>query len=223
MRHPVVVDRSGLLYLANQGTVTFHAWTSRVPRLDQPDQMIFDLDPPEGDTQAARLAVRAVRDLLAELGVPSFPVATGSKGYHAVVPLRPSLPIERVEEVSRRLAALVVASHPDRLTLEFRIERREGRVFVDWLRNRYSATTVVPYSLRPRPGATVAVPIAWEELDEIEPDGCDLAGMTRRLEETDPWEDLEAAAVDLKVVAEEVAGRVAAAGIRLEPFDRFRS
>ena len=119
-------DGEGLVYLANQGTVTFHVWTSRSPTLDRPDRMIFDLDPPEGDVVAARWAARRVGEILDELRLGGLPMTTGSKGYHVVVPLVPEATIEQVGETARAIAAALAARHQDRLTTEFRIAKREG-------------------------------------------------------------------------------------------------
>ncbi|MFQ5966678.1 MAG: non-homologous end-joining DNA ligase [Acidimicrobiia bacterium] len=221
--HPVVRDPEGLAYLANQATVTFHVWTSTVDDLMRPNRVIFDLDPPEGDVDAARFAARAVGEQLDVLGLAAFPMTTGSKGYHVVAPLLPQVEIWKVDEFSQGFAALLAARHPNRLTLEFRKRERRGRVFLDWLRNRYSATSVAPWSLRPRPDAPVSVPISWDELDEMAPDHWKLPGVFKRLAQPDPWQGLEEAAVDLRPAAEAVAELVAEAGITLETFDRFRS
>ncbi|MEM9876910.1 MAG: non-homologous end-joining DNA ligase, partial [Myxococcota bacterium] len=134
--YPVVHDAMGLRYLANQGTVTFHIWTTRARALDRPDHIVFDLDPPRGDPAAARTAARDVRTLLQELGLASAVCATGSQGYHVLFPVRPELDLVAIGLFCRRVAELLARRHPERLTTEFRKKNRRGRVFIDWLRNR---------------------------------------------------------------------------------------
>jgi bifunctional non-homologous end joining protein LigD len=206
VEHPVVDDSEGLLYLANQGTVVFHVWTSRAPHVERPDRMIFDLDPPEGDVAAARRAARTVRALLDDLGLPSFVMCTGSKGYHVVVPLRPEAPIDQVGAVAEALAQEAVARDPNRLTTEFRIAKRKGRVFMDWLRNRYAQSAVCPWSLRAKPRAPVATPIAWDELSRTRPDRWRLDNLGPRLAAGDPWADIDRSAVGWKRVEKALAG-----------------
>jgi bifunctional non-homologous end joining protein LigD len=209
VEHPVVNDGEGLVYLANQGTVSFHVWTSRSPTLDRPDRMIFDLDPPEGDVVAARWAARRVGEILDELRLGGLPMTTGSKGYHVVVPLVPEATIEQVGETARAIAAALAVRHQDRLTTEFRIAKREGRVFIDWLRNRYAQSGVCPWSVRPKARAPVAVPLTWEELGRSRPDRWRLGTIGPRLSEGDPWADIDRLAVPLGAALESVAGMTA--------------
>lgn len=210
-------------YLANQGTITFHAWTSTVDHPQRPDRMVIDLDPPEGETAMVGEAARVTRHFLDELAVPTIPLATGSKGYHLVAPILPTLPYEQVERFARGSAALLALAAPDLMTVEFRIERRQGRVFVDWLRNRWSSTGVVPWSLRARRGAPAAVPIEWSELAATRPDRWTIRSAADLLSEPDPLVELAGRPTDLAGAAAAVAGRLAAQGIELDEFDRFRS
>lgn len=220
--HPAVTTAEGIAYLANQGTVTFHATTTRGTSR-QTDRMIIDLDPAPGDVASARAATLAVKELLDELEVASRPMASGSKGYHVVVPLREGADIETTGVVSHSIAALLVHRHPELLTLEFRIENRGGRVFFDWLRNRFTATTVVPWSLRPRPTAPVATCLAWEELDDAAPDRWTLRDAEVLLARSDPWAGPWDDAIDLTELAGVAQGLVEEVGLELVPFDRFRS
>ena len=218
--YPVVRQAPDLAYLANQGTITFHAWTSRIEHIWLPERIVIDLDPPAGGADIARRAALLVRDALAELELASTPVATGSKGYHVIVPIRPTTPFDRIGEMAQGLALLLSAEHPELLTLEFRKENRRGRVFVDWLRNMYGATSVVPWSLRPLPGAPVTVPIDWTELDSTEPDTWRLDAVAARLEQGDPVTDLVAEA---SAAADAVTQLLEDRNIELPRFDRFRS
>jgi len=221
--YPVVIEAADLPYLANQGTVTFHAWSSRTPDLERPDRLVIDLDPPEGDTSAVRDAAHFVRAFLADLGLPSAPVATGSKGYHLVVPIASTVDRDRVASAMDGAAALLAGAHPTLLTTEFRKERRLGRVFVDWLRNRPGQTAVVPWSLRARPGAPVATPLEWDEVDEVAPAHVGLRSIGPWLERPDPLATLAERPVDATAALAKIERRIEEAGITIEPFDRFRS
>jgi bifunctional non-homologous end joining protein LigD len=179
--YPVVDAADDVAYLANQGTLTFHMWLSRTDAPDRPDWLVLDLDPDDGDVAGARHATAQVRELLAEFGVDGFPVATGSSGFHVWVPLAGAPRSEDVADAARALGGLAAARDPDRLTVEFLKRERRGRVFVDWLRNTPGATVVVPFSLRPTPVASVAVPIRWDELSFAQPDGWRIGDMDDRL------------------------------------------
>jgi bifunctional non-homologous end joining protein LigD len=187
--HTVVRDGATLVYLANLAAITLHVGQQTVDHLDRPDRMVFDLDPPEGDDPApVRFAARAVRDLLGEAGLESRLMTTGSKGYHVVVPVRPERGFGEVKALARGAAELVADRHPGRLTVEQRIARRAGRVFVDFLRNAASQTAVAPYSVRARPSGPVAAPIDWDELGSIAPADVTMANVFRRLgQKDDPW------------------------------------
>ncbi|MEM7271667.1 MAG: non-homologous end-joining DNA ligase [Actinomycetota bacterium] len=213
--YPVVNRAPDLPWLANQNTVTFHMWTSSAGRPGRPDWLVIDLDPEAGDVDGARAATTLVGDLLARFGVQGFPVATGSKGFHVWVALDGSLDFASVALASRSIAGLAALEAPDRLTTEFLKKHRSGRVFVDWLRNGPTATVVVPFSLRPRSGAPVAVPLTWAEVPTAVPDRWRLGSITERLA-TMP--DVEPQAVPVAEI--EAAAR--SAGVDLDtPHDRF--
>lgn len=219
--HPVVHDRDGLLYLANQNTIAFHAPTSRASNLFSPDRLIFDLDPSPGRVDDARRVARLVKQFLDQLALPSFPMTTGSKGFHVVTPLDQSSSQEVAAEVAQSIAVLTVAHSPDLATLEFLKEKRNNRVFMDWMRNAYVATAVVAWSVRPRPHAPIAMPITWEELEEVEPDQWTIRNGLARLD-AHAWDRFEEAAsldgahASLRRLLEEQH-------LELDRFDRFRS
>lgn len=179
--YPVVEHPEDLAYLANQNTLTFHMWTSSAERPDTPDWLVLDLDPEQGDVEKARHATRVVREVLASFDIDGVPIATGSKGFHVWVPLDAGHSFEQVSLVARAVAGLAVKTDPDQLTTEFLKKNRGSRVFVDWLRSTPTATVVVPFSLRPRPGAPVAVPLRWNELDSAQPDGWTIGALADRL------------------------------------------
>lgn len=218
--YPLVDSIEGLAYFANLGVITFHAPPVTSEDMLHPDWIIWDLDPPEGRIELVRLAANTMRSLLAGFGIPTLVMTSGSKGYHLRTPLNRAADFEAVVDIARGTAALAAEAHPDLMTLAFKKAERGDRVFLDWLRNAPLATAVVPWSLRARRGAPVAVPLAWDEVDSIPPDGIGLRSVDQRLE-VDPWAGLEP--IDPTEAAAAVRQVLRQAGIRLEPFDRFRS
>jgi bifunctional non-homologous end joining protein LigD len=189
----VVCDHAAtLVYLANQACITPHVFLSRTDRLDHPDQLIFDLDPSGDDFESARRAALALRSLLEELELPSFPKTTGGKGVHVTVPLDRRADFDTVRRFARRVAAVLAGQQPDRLTTEQHKQRREGRLYLDVMRNAYAQTAVPPYAVRARPGATVATPLDWSEVEErsLRPSAFTIGSIAARMEDADPWKDL---------------------------------
>lgn len=164
--HVVSNDAATLVYLANQATITQHVGLSRVDRIDRPDQVMFDLDPATDDFAPVRHAARVVKSLLEDVGLIPFVKTSGSKGLHVVAPLDRSATYDEVRPFARDFAHLLAARHPGELTIEHRKDKRRGRLLLDWMRNAYGQTAVAPYSLRARPGAPVAMPIDWDEVDD---------------------------------------------------------
>jgi len=216
--YPVVTTPEHLTFLANQNALELHVPTARAPDLDRPDRVVVDLDPPPGETALVHRAARTVRDALGALGLPTVPVATGSKGFHVVGRIVPDLAAEDVLLGMQKVTAWLASKHEE-LTVVFRIRLRGRRVFLDWLRNAPNATIVAPYSLRARPRATVAVPLAWDELGE--PDAFTIADAERLAERPDPLAAL--VPVDARPFFAAVDETFASSGLVLEPFDRFRS
>ena len=163
-----VEDAKGLLACVQMGTIEFHGWGSRVKPLEKPDRLVFDLDPDVGlDFAAVRSAAVRLQALLADLGLKSFPLLTGGKGLHVVVPLDASAPWPKVKDFAERFARAAAQAEPERFTANIRKVQRKGRIFLDYLRNQRGATAVMPYSARAREGAPVAAPITWDELEEM--------------------------------------------------------
>jgi bifunctional non-homologous end joining protein LigD len=221
--YPVVREPEHLAYLANQGAIELHVTTSRCDDFRRPDRLVVDLDPPPGAALLVKRAAYIVRDALGELGLSSVPVATGSKGYHVVCAIRASIGFDVLSTAIQKLAALLTWEHPDELTMVFRVALRGERVFVDWLRNHTNATVVAPYSLRARPRATVATPLAWHELETTDPDAFGIDDVDRLLDRPDPLAELALAPSDPSRFVTEVDARFEGSGLVLETFDRFRS
>jgi bifunctional non-homologous end joining protein LigD len=193
VEHVMAEDADTLAYLANQACITFHSWLSRADRLDRPDRMIVDLDPSDNSPAEVRGAAATFVALLRELGLRPWAMATGSRGYHVVVPLARRVDYDVVREFSRDLAELAVRRQSDVFTVEQRKAKRGGRILIDMQRNAYAHTAVSPYSVRPRPGAPVATPLHLEELDDdaTRADRWTLNTVLDRLAENgDPWKQI---------------------------------
>lgn len=190
VRHILCEDVECLTFLADQATLTFHRWAARSGAIDRPDLLIFDLDPPGEDMALLKRTARRVGALLRDCQLSPFVMTTGSSGLHVVAPLMPRADFAAVRDLAEALADRLVANHPDELTTEQRREARGGRLYLDVMRNAFGQTGVAPYSLRARPGAPVATPLDWVELDkgDLRPDGYTLANIFRRLgQKGDPW------------------------------------
>ena len=221
--YPVLRAEEQIPYVANQGAIEFHVPTALAADLFHPDRLFVDLDPPPGALAAVRRAAQIIRDALDAHGLKTVPVSTGSKGYHVVAAIRTSIPSDTLAVALQQFAALLTTRHPDELTTVFRVARRGGRVFVDWLRNNPLATVIAPYSLRARAQAPVAVPLAWSELATIDPDAFRIDDIGRLLDRPDPLLELAAAPADAGRFVAEVGAAFEASGLVLETFDRFRS
>jgi bifunctional non-homologous end joining protein LigD len=165
----VVCDKPAtIVYLANQACIELHAFLSRLDHIEEPDQMIFDLDPPDdrrfGDVRVCALRLREL--LAGELGLPAFVKTTGGKGLHVHVPLNARQDFDTVREFARQAAELLAVRNPDLVTTEQRKDKRGPRIYADIMRNAYAQLAVAPYSVRARPGAPVATPLSWDELDD---------------------------------------------------------
>jgi bifunctional non-homologous end joining protein LigD len=168
--------------LVQMNAIEFHPWGSRVADLERPDRMVFDLDPdPALAWKDVRRAAVEIRDRLANAGLPSYPRLTGGKGVHVVVPLRPHAGWDQVRNYCEALAGDLARAAPDRYVATMSKAKREGRIFIDWLRNGRGATSVAAWSLRARPGAPAAMLLTWDELTRIRrPDGFSIANAAKR-------------------------------------------
>jgi bifunctional non-homologous end joining protein LigD len=221
--YPLLSEAEQLAYLANQGAIELHVPTVQGSDLWHPDRLVVDLDPPAGALAEVRRAALVTREALARHGLETAPVATGSKGYHVVAALQPLADVETLALALHQLATLLAAEYPDLLTTTFRIAERGGRVFVDWLRLGVGGSVVAPYSLRATAMASVATPLAWDEVETTPPNGWTLNDAERLLERPDPLAKLVRAPGDPRAFAQSVAAAFEASGLVLKPFDRFRS
>jgi bifunctional non-homologous end joining protein LigD len=183
VHYPVITDVRSIMWMANQNAVTQHVWTSRLPRLNYPDLCLFDLDPIAQDPPAVRAAALDLRDLLEELGLPSWVKTSGSKGFHIVTPLNGKAGMDTVSEFASLVGAVFVRRAPERLTLEFKKVDRRARIYVDTGRNGFSATFAAAYTVRAKPGAPVSAPCTWQEVErgEVEPQTFTLRNVPARV------------------------------------------
>jgi bifunctional non-homologous end joining protein LigD len=185
-------DAATLVYLAGQNVVTVHTLLSKPDKPQQPDRLILDLDPSGGGFDEVRAAAREAGGRLRDRGLAPYAMTTGSRGIHVVCPLRRGAGFPEVHQYARALAEEMVADDPGRLTLEWHKTERGQRIYVDVNRIAYAQHAVAPYTVRPRPTAPVAVPLHWDELSDrtLTPDRWTITNVGSRLEEGDPWRDM---------------------------------
>ena len=200
--HVVAEHAADLVYLAGQNVITPHVWMSRMDRLDRPDRLVLDLDPTGDDFGQVKRAAAMVADLFRDVGLEPFAMLTGSRGIHVVAPIRRELAFPEIFALSRGLARAAVERCPEDLTTEFHKENRGAKIFVDDLRNRYAQTVVPPYAVRARPEASVATPIAWDELAGASPRHWTVRNIMGR--GSDPWAAIGEAATSPRTAAKRV-------------------
>jgi bifunctional non-homologous end joining protein LigD len=193
VQHVVVERPEALQWLANQSCITLHAWQSRRDRLDNPDRLVFDLDPSDNDFAVVRATAHATAGALGDLGLACYVQTTGSRGLHVVAPLRADADFDTARQFARDVSEVVAADDPAHRTVEARKNKRDGRVYLDIMRNAYAQTAVAPYSVRARDGAPVATPLEWDELDNrrLRADRFTVRDVPKRLAgQPDPWADM---------------------------------
>ncbi len=187
----VVDDLPGLLGLVQLGILEIHTWNSVADHLEQPDRVVFDLDPgPSVPWERVVAAARRVRGRLHELDLDSWVKTTGGKGLHVVVPLQRGPGWEETARFAEEVSRGIARAQPELYVAEMSKAKRQGKVFIDWLRNHRGATSVAAYSTRAKPGAPVSTPLAWEELETAPPaDAFTVASLPKRLSslKADPW------------------------------------
>ncbi|WAC27425.1 DNA ligase D [Ancylobacter sp. SL191] len=206
-----IEDRDGLLALVQAGALEIHPWGAPLGGLETPDTMIFDLDPsPELGWADVVAGAKEVRWRLEQAGLPAFVKTSGGKGLHVVVPLEPKAGWDAVKGFAKAIAEAMAGDDPDRYIAVATKAKREGRIFIDYLRNGRGATAIAPYGTRARAGAGVAMPVAWEEIDSLSGAAqYTLENAPARLAhlDRDPWEDFRASATPLPELAKRRRGR----------------
>ena len=187
-------DEATIVYLANYNSVAFHVCSTRAPRLDRPDLLILDLDPSDDDFEKVRDGALALRPMLTELGLVPYVKTSGSRGLHVVAPITPGDDQDAVRHFARNIAERLVRLDPDRFTIEVSKKRRGDRVFIDYFRNGAAQTVAAPYSVRGLPGAPVATPLNWDELEDraLHARSFTIRSVRERLQRRgDPWQHMQ--------------------------------
>ena len=178
------------LALTNLGCIPVHVWASRASHEQQPDWMVFDLDPTSGKFSDAAKAGLLVKNELDLLGLTSFPKTSGSRGLHVFVPLRLGPTYDEVLPFAKQICERLAADHPQELTMEQRIDARGQRVYLDPFRNAFGATVVAPYSVRRREKAPFSMPLDWSDVKpSLDPADFNLGNYAKVLAGPDPWKD----------------------------------
>jgi bifunctional non-homologous end joining protein LigD len=195
--HPPMLEvakAEGLLSAAQMNVIEFHTWNGVKSAIDKPDRMTFDLDPGEGVTWAqVKEAAALVHAFLSELKLPAFLKTSGGKGLHLVVPLKKQFDWDTVKDFSQAIVQHLARTIPQRFVAKSGGGNRVGKIFIDYLRNGYGATTVCAWSARSRPGLGISVPVRWDELDGLKSgDHWTVRTVHNRLDEGNaPWDEYE--------------------------------
>jgi len=192
-----ITSASEIIALVQFGVLEFHPWGSMISDVEAPDTLIFDLDPgPELSWRAIVHATTTLHERIQSLGLHGFLQATGGKGLHIVVPIKPTISWDQAKDFAHAVARAHAQDAPATLTINMAKNKREGKVFIDYLRNGRGSTSIARYSSRARPGAPVATPLRWNELSPVaNANRYTINNIRRRLGalKQDPWADYEQA------------------------------
>ena len=167
-RHYLVgYDEATLLYMAGLGCIELNPWSSTIKKPEHPTWCIIDLDPDKNSFNQVIEAAQVTKQILDSMGVPSYPKTSGSTGLHIYIPLGNKYTYEQSKEFARAIATMVHEQLPKFTSIERKISDRKGKMYIDFLQNRPHATIAAPYSLRPKPGATVSMPLHWDEVKKV--------------------------------------------------------
>ena len=185
-----ILDTIALLSEVQMNSYEFHIWGSNASKNNYPNMMVFDFDPDEKlPLKTLRLGIKYLKEILDNLNLKSFLKTSGKKGYHVVIPFRTQITWKKFYKISEDIANILVNTYPDIFTTNIRKENRHNKIFIDYLRNQKSATSVAPYSIRLKKNAPISMPISWQELDKIKPNEITINNVFKRLKKKDPWED----------------------------------
>ncbi len=185
-----IKDREGLVSEVQMNSYEFHTWGSTINNLEYPDIMVFDLDPDKNlDIVKVREGVKDLKKILDTLNLKSYLKTSGGKGYHVVVPIKTKMTWRKFRKTAKDIAMLMETKWPDKYTSNIRLKNRKGKIFIDWVRNTRSSTSVAPYSIRLRDKCAVSMPIKWSELDKVKPNNITIDETIKRLKRKNPWAD----------------------------------
>ena len=195
VNHVVCNSKETLRYLVNQYLLTFHVTLSKVEKIEYPDKLVFDLDPPKGNFELAIKAAKALHHLLKEkLELKTYLMTSGSEGLHIAIPLKANKTFDDVHEFAKMAATYICNINPKYFTTAKRKEKRKGRLYIDVIRNSYAQTSVAPFSIRAIEKAPVATPLDWNELDDsaLNAQAYTIHTIFKRLEtKNNPWVGFE--------------------------------
>lgn len=196
----IIANQKSLLYLVNQATLTFHSWLSNTKNVHNPDKIVFDFDPTDNDVKKLRFAVTEMKKIIEKESLVPFLMTTGSRGYHIVVPIKPTHTFDIIHDFAKKLAQELASKYPSIMTTNPLLKERKGRIFIDYLRNSYGQTSVAPYSIRAIEKAPIATPIEWRELGRTNPQKFNIKNIFKRLNtKGDVWIDFEKNRKNLKL------------------------
>ncbi len=179
---------AGLVAAAQMDVLELHIWGSRIDRLEQPDRLVFDIDPAPGLAFGkVREAARELRDRLDQIGLESFALATGGKGIHVLVPLARRHGWDEHRNFAETMVRRMAADSPERYTASLAKAKRRGKIFIDFLRNQRGATAIAPLSSRARKNAYVALPVSWTTLTQLNSAQAATIREVARFLRRDPW------------------------------------
>ncbi len=185
-----IKNREGLISEVQMNSYEFHTWGSTINNLEYPDIMVFDLDPDKNlDIAKVREGVKDLKKILDTLNLKAYLKTSGGKGYHVVLPIKTKMTWRKFRKTAKDIAVLMETKWPDKYTSNIRLNNRKGKIFIDWVRNTRSSTSVAPYSIRLRDKCTISMPIKWSELDKVKPDEITIDEAIKRLKRKNPWED----------------------------------
>jgi bifunctional non-homologous end joining protein LigD len=178
----VAEDLESLLYVINLGTIPLHVWSSRIETLAAPDWCVLDLDPKDAPFTDVVDVARTIHELCDEIGLPSFPKTSGSSGIHVLIPLGRQLTYEQSRTLGQLLGRVAASERSDIATLTRNPDRREGKVYIDFVQNGHGRLLVAPFSVRPKAGAPVSAPLAWSEVNRrLRIENHTIASVPRRM------------------------------------------
>lgn len=197
-----LTDLQSLIWVINQGVIELHCWLSKIPMIENPDILVIDLDPEPPATFANCLPLALIlRDVLLKLGIEAWPKTSGKEGLHLFVPIEPKYSFKETTRAVYNLCLLLEKAYPQKVTLERVINKRTGKVYLDYLQNSRGRTMAFPYSLRPLPGAPVSTPLFWEEVEQgnLDPLNFNLKTVYQRIKKYgEPWNNFHRRRYDIK-------------------------
>lgn len=200
LSHVICNDKATLIYLVNQYTISFHTWLSKGDAINNPDKLIIDLDPSSDNFEMVRRGAMVIKKYTDELSLTPYVMTTGSSGVHIIIPLDGRGSFDESRKAGNQIAEFFTELYPELFTLERYKKNRQGRIYFDIQRNAYAQTGIAAYSLRPLPGAPVATPVGWEELQDpsINARTWHINNIEKRLAETeDPWKGMRKHAISV--------------------------